>query len=637
MLGNDGLSGRLLAAGACLAAGLMSPAAAPAKGWTPYSPRGDAPRSEVPEEYKWDLGNLFESFDAWEAAFNLAEGRLAEIPPCSGRIASGAEDLERCLDTILDVRRDLERLQVHAYADYSTDRTRAEAKVRTDRVQALETRFQEASAFVEPELLAAEPDVLRGMLSARPGLGKYTHYVDDLIRRRPHVLPQEQERLLALTGDLRSATRFMHSALEEDVKFPAVKDEKGIESALTMASFPRYRASLDRDVRRDAVQKFLGMLRSFSRSFSASLDMAVKGNILMAKARGYGSAIEASLDRNAIPVAVFDVLIETARANLPRTLHRYVELRRRLMDVETIHYYDLYTPLFPSARRQVPYSDAVEMVRESLKPMGKGYGEVLATGLDPKNGWVDVFPNVGKRGGAYCNSAWREHPIVFLNHMDELEDVFTLTHEFGHALHFHLAGEAQEYINADTPIFLAEIASTFNEELLLDSLLKKAKKKDDRLYLLNRRLEGIRTTVFRQVLFAEFERLIHQEVEGGGALTAERMAELYGGLVRDYYGPGFAIGPDDGYEWAYIPHFYYNFYVYQYATGLMSAIALSRKVAAGDRKAAAAYLDFLRAGGSDYPIETLRRAGVDLTTRDAMQATFDLFAATLDEIDRLAK
>ena len=251
------------------------------------------------------------------------------------------------------------------------------------------------------------------------------------------------------------------------------------------------------------------------------------------------------------------------------------------------------------------------------------------------HGWVDAYPNEGKRSGAYCNASYRDHPIVFLNHMDELEDAFTLAHEFGHAMHFHLANQSQEFINADAPIFLAEIASTFNEEMLLDHLLKGAKTKDERLYLLNRRLEGIRTTVFRQTMFAEFERALHVEVEGGGALTAERMAEIYGSLVRKYYGPDFVMGPDDAYEWSYIPHFYYNFYVYQYATGLISSIALSRKVLSGEPGAVESYLAFLKTGGSDFPVRTLQKAGVDLTRTDAMQAAYDLFAQTLDDIEKV--
>ena len=627
---------RWLAAGCALAAGLMAPTA-DAQSWPEYAPKGDARRADVPETYRWDLGHLFASYEEWETAFDAVEGRLPGIPPFFGTLANDAATVQRCLDLVYGIQKDLYQLAVFADADYSTDRTLPAAKVRTDRVQALMTRFGEASSFVEPELLAMDPEVLRGFVQATPGLAQYAHAIDDLIRRRPHVLSPDQERILALAGDLRAAPSFVHAAIEEDVKFPAVIDENGNEVALTMSSFPRFRGSENRDVRRDAVAKFFGTLRAFGRSFAASLDMAVKSDILEARARGYGSALEASVDANAVPVSVFESLIAATRANLPRTLHRYVALRQRLMGVDQVHYYDLYTPMLPSATRQVTYGDAVKLVQASLKPLGRNYGRVLVGGLDPKNGWVDAYPNAGKRSGAYCNAAYRLHPIVFLNHMDRLEDVFTLTHEFGHALHFHLAAQAQAFPNADAPIFLAEIASTFNEELLLDRLLKEAKGKEERLALLNKRVENIRTTVFRQVMFAEFEHAIHAEVEGGGALTAERLAEIYEGLVRAYYGPDFAVGPDDGYEWAYIPHFYYNFYVYQYATGLISSIALSRKVLDGEKGATERYLAFLEAGGSDWPIDTLKRAGVDLTTPDAMQATFDLFAATLDEIDRLTQ
>jgi oligoendopeptidase F len=634
---HDPRTHRWLAAGCALAAGLMAPPDAAAQPWPAYAPKGDAKRADVPDAYRWDLGHLFASFDAWEQAFDAVEARLPRIPPFAGTLAKDAATVQRCLDLVYGIQQDVYRLAVFADADYSTDRTLPAAKVRTDRVQALMTRLGEASAFVEPELLAMDPEVLRGYVRSTPGLAQYAHVIDDLIRRRPHVLTTDQERILALAGDLRAAPSFVHAAIEEDVKFPAVRDEQGNEVALTMSSFPRFRGSENRDVRREAVAKFFGTLRAFGRSFAASLDMAVKSDILEARARGYGSALEASVDANAIPVSVFESLVAATRANLPKTLHRYVALRQRLMGIDAVHYHDLYTPMFPAATREMPYGEAVKVVQQSLKPLGREYGRVLAEGLDPDNGWVDAYPNAGKRSGAYCNAAYRLHPIVFLNHMDRLEDVFTLTHEFGHALHFHLAAQAQAFPNADAPIFLAEIASTFNEELLLDMLLKQAKGKEERLALLNKRVENIRTTVFRQVMFAEFERAIHAEVEGGGALTAERLAEIYEGLVRDYYGPDFAVGPDDGFEWAYIPHFYYNFYVYQYATGLISSIALSRKVLAGDKDATKRYLAFLESGGSDWPIDTLKRAGVDLTTPEAMQATFDLFAATLDEIDRLTR
>jgi len=575
--------------------------------------------------------------DDWDKALTLASGRLGEFAACKGKLAKDAKTLEGCLDLVHDMSLGIERLYAFAGADYSTDRTRPEAKVRTDRTQALVTRFQEAVAFMEPEMLAMDPDGLRGFVEQRKGMRKYAHYVDDLIRRRPHVLSQDQERILALTGDLRAGPKFMVNALEEDVKFPKVHDDEGKEIVLTRSGFPRLRASTKREVRKEAVEAFFSTLRDFGTSMAASLDMAVKANIMIARARGYPSAMEASLDRGAIPVSVYETLVRTTEENLPKTLHRYVRLRAGLLGLDDLHYYDLYNPLFPSVQKEVSYQEAVEISKDVVKPLGDEYLKVFKAGLDPDNGWVDVYPNKGKRSGAYCNGVYGDHPIVFLNYMNELNDVFTLLHEFGHALHFHLAFENQEYVNSDSPIFLAEIASTFNEEMLMDLLLKRAGSREEKLFLLNRRLENIRTTVFRQVMFAEFERAIYHEVESGGALTSERMSEIYKGLIRKFYGPDFVIGDDDELEWAYIPHFYYNFYVYQYATGLMSAIALSSRVRAGGEGAVEQYLDFLKAGGSDYPVKTLQRAGVDLTRPNAMQATYDLFARTLDEMERLTK
>ncbi|MBP7127347.1 oligoendopeptidase F [Myxococcota bacterium] len=615
---------------------LMAPSGAQA-GWPAWTPRGDANRDDIPAEYRWDLSHLYADAQAWEKHFAQVETRIPDVRPCAGTLSQGPARLRECLDLAFDLTWQVQLLGTWAEAVFTTRRTDPAAKARSDRIQALHTRLAQATAWIEPELLEMDPATLRKFVAADPGLAQYDHYIDDLIRRRPHVLTKDQERLLALSGDLLAAPESIHGALEEDVPFPKVRDEQGQEQALTFATFPKFRTSPDRQVRQGAVDAFLKTMKAYGRSFAASLDAAVKAHVFIARARGYDSALVASVDQNAVPVQVYETLLEVVHKNLPATLHRYVELRRRTLGLDQVHYYDLYVPMFPKARREVPYGDAVDMVRQALRPLGADYLRVLDQGLAPENGWVDVFPAKGKRPGAYCNAAWRRHPIVFLNHMNELEDAFTLAHEFGHALHFHLAGEAQPFPKADAPIFLAEIASTFNEELLLDHLLKQARSRDERLALLNKRLENLRTTIFRQAMFAEFEKAIHEEVENGGALTAERMAEIYEGLVRTYYGPDFAVGPEDGYEWAYIPHFYYNFYVYQYSTGLISAIALAQKVLKGDKGAVARYLDFLKAGGSDYPVETLKRAGVDLTRPESMQAAFDLFARTLDEIEALTR
>ncbi|MBM4387001.1 MAG: oligoendopeptidase F family protein, partial [Deltaproteobacteria bacterium] len=357
-------------------------------------------------------------------------------------------------------------------------------------------------------------------------------------------------------------------------------------------------------------------------------------NIFVAKARGFESALHASLFSNAVPVELYGLLLKTAEENLKDTLHRYVAVRKKAMKLDKIHYYDLYNPLIEKVEKSVDYENGVEMIGKSLAPLGGDYAKTALNGMKAGSGWTDIYPNKGKRSGAYCTAAYGEAPYVFMNFMNELEDVFTLAHEYGHAMHYYYSIKHQPYPTYESPIFLAEIASTFNEELLLSHLLKKAKTKEEKLFLLNKRLENIRTTVFRQVMFAEFEWLIHKEIEGGGALTAQRISEIYGGLIRKYYGPEFEIGENDNVEWSYVPHFYYNFYVFQYATGLMSAIALSQKVLKGEKGAVERYLDFLKSGGSDYPLNILKKAGVDFSTPEPMLMTFELFRKTLDEFEK---
>lgn len=597
-----------------------------------YKPRADAKREEIPKEFKWKLEDIYKSPDQWEEEKSAIEKRFDDIIICKGHLFDSPKSLADCLDLVMDLRRRIDDLQVYANADFSTNQQSPVAKARADRVQSLSTKFAEITAFIEPEIIRSPLEKIQEFSQKDDRLKKYQYFFDDLIRRRKHVLSEAEERILALTGDLRSAPYFMRNALESEIKFPKVKDENGEEKALSPASFPMFRVSPKREVRMEAVEKFFSTLKSFSRSYAQALDMAVKANIFNAKARGYASALEASLDQNAIPTDVYFNLIDAVSKNLGDTLHRYVKFRTKKLGVDKLRYYDLYNPIFESSEKVIHYKDAAKLVRDALKIMGDEYDKILSQGIAIGSGWVDVYPHEGKRGGAYCNSAYRYHPIVLLNYMERISDVFTLAHEFGHALHFYFSHKSQEYVNANAPIFLAEIASTFNEEILLEHLLSITKDNRERLSLLNRRIENIRTTVFRQVMFAEFELEIYKEVEKGGALTAERMSEIYRNLIEKYYGPWFEIGEFDPYEWAYIPHFYYNFYVYQYATGLMSAIAFAKTVLKGE--GVERYIGFLKAGGSDYPIKILKQAGIDLTNPATMQATFDLFKQTLDEIEK---
>ena len=475
------------------------------------------------------------------------------------------------------------------------------------------------------------------MVTEKPELARFNHPFEDLKRRQQHLLSPREEALVALTLPMRDGPYYVMNALMEEADFPKVKDEKGNDVQLGPATFPRYRGSVSRDVRKAAVEAYFKTLYQYRTTLATSLATSVKGAVFEAKARGYASSLEMALDADNVPVSVYENLLSTTAANLPRTLHRYVELRKKLMKVDAIHYYDLYNPLFPDFSKEVPYSEAVALVKDSLAPMGAEYLAILDQGIQPGSGWTDVYPNKAKQGGAYCNGVYGTHPFVLLNYMNELDDVFTTAHEFGHAMHFYLSGKAQPHAVADAPIFLAEIASTFQEEMLLAHLLRKATSKEERLVLLNKRLENIRLTITRQTMFAEFEKLIHAEVEKGGALTAERLGEIYRGLIVKYFGPGFTIEPNDEMEWAYIPHFYYNFYVYKYSTGLMAAIVFAQRIQEGKKGAVQQFVNLLSAGGSDYPLTILEKSGIDFTSPEIVQSTYDLFSRTIDEMEELLK
>ena len=598
------------------------------------TPRPDTARSEVDDRFKWELTHLFQSEEEWEKKFSEVKSKIPELQCCKGNLTKDRKWFHRCMKTVFDMSMEVDTLMTYASALYSVDRTDAKAKERVDRVVVLSTELSEMTAFLEPELLKADAKKLLRFVQEYKENQEFRHYIEDLVRRKSHVLSPEEERIIALSNPIRSAPYQILSALEEDVRFEDVVDENGNRVPLTRASFPKLRASYSRDVRKRAVSVFFAGLRSFAKSFAASLDAQIRANVFVAKARHYKSALEASLDRNAIPVSVYETLLKATSDALPRTLHRYVRLRKKVLGVESLHYYDLYVPLVKTPKREVPYETGTSWIVDAMKPLGEEYCGVLKGGLDLGSKWVDLFPNKGKRSGAYCTAAYRKHPLVFLNYMGELEDVFTVAHEFGHAMHFYLSHRAQPYPTAEAPIFLAEIASTFHEEMLLSYLLKKAKEKEERLYLLNRRLENIRTTVFRQVMFAEFEKEVYDLVERGEGLSSERLYALYKDLIRKYYGDAYQIDDDDAWEWAYIPHFYYNFYVYQYATGLMSAIALQRKVEMGEEGARERYLALLEAGGSDYPVILLQRAGVDPTKTDFMDYCFRLFEETLDKFEK---
>jgi len=600
-----------------------------------FKPSADADRTNIPAEYKWSLQALFPDADQWEKAFAGARVKISGIGMCRGSFGKSAKETLQCLDNIYEIKRQFDELYAYAFQWWSVSMTDQRRQELREKAIGLAGVLSEAAAFVDPELMKIPLGRWDDMAKEESGLAAYGFHFKDLKRREKHLLDAEQEALIALTIPMREGPYSIMQAMTQDMDFPKIKDEQGNEVELNYASFSKYRGSKDRRVRKDAVKAFFSTLHHYRNTLGTSLATSVKGAMFEAKARGYDSSLHMSLDADNVPVAVYENLLATTAENLPRTLHRYVALRKKILGLDEMHYYDMYNPLFPKMAKEYSYDEGLKLMEESLKPMGGDYIAVLHAGARPGSGWADVYPNKGKKGGAYCNAAYGTHPFVFLNYMDELDDVFTTAHEYGHAMHFYLSSQAQPYPTADAPIFLAEIASTFHEELLLHHLLSKVTDKDERLILLSKRVENIRLTITRQTMFAEFEKLIHAEVESGGALTADRMHELYLGLVLKYFGPEFTVDEFDAAEWAYIPHFYYNFYVYKYSTGLMSAIVFSQRILDGKRGALQQYKNLLAAGGSDFPLTILEKSGIDFKQKEIVQSTYDLFAATLDEMEEL--
>ena len=586
-----------------------------------FTPDGTMDRGAIPAQYRWQLGPLFQDQAAFDAALTETAGMRKSLAAYRGKLSDPGQ-LARCLDLYFKSRHLTNRLTMYANLSYNSDRSSARNQEMNSRALAAMSDLMATASFIRQEVLALNDTQLAAALKAQPSLEAYRPYFNELRRRRTRVLGPEAERVLSQAGDvlwaeidlneIPSGFQKISMALLPELPLPKIRDEKGREVQMTLSSYARYRASKDRNVRAAAVAALFGTLRSFQNTLAATLAGQVEFSIFLAKARGYQTSLEAYLDKDDINPEVYHSLVRTVRANLA-PLHRYVRLRKQVMGIDRVHIYDLYTPLVPGVKVEVPYEQARRMVVEALAPLGQDYVKVLETGLDPKNGWVDVYPSRNKDSGASCTTVYGVHPYVMLNYYNELEDVSTLAHEFGHALHSHLAMTHQPYVTSGYPPFLAEIASTTNEKLFSDYMIAHAKSDDEKLYLLSLMAERIRTTIYRQALFAEFELAAHQAAEKGIPLTAAFLDKTYADLIRAYYGPDFVLGPNDGMEWGYIHHFYYKYYVFSYSTGLTAGIALAEKVKTEGAPARDAYLGMLKAGCSRPPLDLLKSAGVDLT------------------------
>jgi oligoendopeptidase F len=608
-----------------------------------WAPDANAARADIPVVYQWSLTRLFPSDAAWAEAAQALPGAIHELDAFRGRLADGPT-LLACLDRYVELHSRVNKLTLYANLQVSVGRTDEAAQARNQQALAVLDELQAAAGFIRAEVLGLDDKQMAKAYKKAPTLQeKHGHYLDGLRRRQHTMLSPDAERVLSLAGDnlfaeidlneIPAPVEVAFSSLLDDIPWPTIHDGEGKEVQLTLSNYGRYRRDPDRRVRQEAVTAMMGTLRQYQHVLAATLAGQAQFNVFLARSRGYDTAMQAYLDKDDIDPAVYENLVRTVNAHL-EPLHRYVTLRKQAMGVDKVHLYDLYVPILGGVEREVPFPQARATVLEALAPLGPDYIAVLDKGLDPTQGWLDLYPSKEKQSGAFSASTWGVEPYVMMNYQDAFDDMSTLAHEYGHAMHSHLSMTRQPYADYRYVPFLAEVASTANESLLADHLLAQATDERERASLLNARLDSIRGTIYRQALFAEFEWKLHSFVEEGTPVTASLLEQTYGDLVRKYYGPDYAMDPNDEMEWAYIPHFYWKYYVFTYATGLSSGIAISQSVRQGPAQRDA-YLGMLAAGCTAPPVEILKGAGVDLTTPAPVEAALALFDQTVTELEAL--
>ena len=588
-------------------------------------------RSEVAAEFTWDLTDIFPSDEAWRAEYEALRPYTEAVAAYQGRLGESAETLLAYfrLDDELNVR--VGRLYGYANCKADEDTSNGFYQDLRGKALSLSVTLSGAGAFAASELLALSDETLTRFYAEQPELATYRRPIERVRRRRAHILSPECEALLANAGEMADSPDAIFGVFHNaDLRFPAVTDGAGAEQPLTDATFVPLLQSGDRTLRRNAFETYYATLGGYRNTLAATLDAQFKQLRFFANARRYSSTLDAALDATEVPVSVYDSLIESVHANLDK-MYRYVALRRRLLGVDELHMYDVYTPIVPDAAEEISFEQAKATVLDALAVLGEDYTAMLREGFDHR--WLDVYPNVGKRGGAYSSGIARPHPYVLLNQTDDLDSQFTIAHEMGHAMHSYLSCKHQPVCTSDYVIFVAEVASTCNEVLLMRHLLRKSTDRRERAYLINHFLDQFKGTVYRQTMFAEFEREAHAMVERGEALNAAALNALYKRLVTDYFGNDMVIDDEIQYEWARIPHFYRPFYVYKYATGYSTAVALSEGILKEGEPAVKRYKEFLSMGGSAYPLDELRHAGVDLATPAPVDAALEKFERILDDAE----
>ncbi|GJQ26364.1 MAG: oligoendopeptidase F [Phycisphaerae bacterium] len=599
------------------------------------TPKPAPTRDQIDARYKWDLSDIFPDDAAFEAAFKSVESDLASFTRRRGTLARSANDLRDALAAHDELGAQLERVVLYAGLSYHLDMSVGAAQGRWDRTHTLSTRAAEATSWMTPELIAVGREKINAWMASDPKLAVYRHLVDDLFRQQAHVLSEREEELLAMAGEIASAPESIFSRFTNtNLDFPVIRDEQNAEVRLTPARYGSMLYSPDRRVRRDA---FIGLHETYRakiNTLSATLSAQVKQHMFYARARRFGSCLEAALHRPNIPVAVYDNLISTIERHLDK-LHRYVALRKKLLQLDAVHGYDLYVPMVDAPREEIPYDDAMETVTKSLAVLGDDYTAVLREAA--ANRWIDVYETKDKRSGAYSWGSYLTHPYLLLNYQGTRNDRSTLAHELGHAMHSWYTVKSQPIVYGDYATFCAEVASTVNEVILDEYLYEHARSDTERLAVVQDQIESIRTTVLRQTMFAEYERRIHARAEAGEPLTGDWLCAAYRELVAKYYGPALVIDDCLEVEGLRIPHFYRNFYVYTYATSHCAAVDIGRRIVAGDAAAVRGHKAFLSAGSSRYPLDVLALAGVDMTTPAPIERTMEWFGELLGKFESLAR
>ncbi|NMM62839.1 oligoendopeptidase F [Clostridium sp. P21] len=587
-------------------------------------------RDEILQEDKWKVEKIYKDIESFEADFKKLKGVAPKLCEYAGKLSDGEKLLEYFkLDE--EVSRLAGKLAIFAHMKNDEDTANPTFQVLKDKIFEYNAEIQSMQAFFIPEILSLEEGTIDKFIKSVPELNMYKFLLEKILKKKPHTLSVEQEKLIASVSDCLNAPEKVYSMLSNaDMTFPKIKDEKGKKVELTDVNYSSFIRSKKRTVRKEAFKALFGTYKKYENTLAASLTSNIKNFIFISKTRKYESSMECSLKPNDIPLDVYNNTVDTVNNNL-KSLHRYVSIKKKLLKLDDMHMYDLYVPLIDTVQEHIEYNEAVKIVKEGLKPLGKEYLDIFDEGIN--DGWVDIYPNKGKRGGAYSTGDYDTMPYVLLNYDYKLNDVSTLAHEMGHSIHSYYSRKNQPYIYSDYSLFCAEVASTTNESLLIHHLIENEKDEKRKLYLINQELEQIRTTVFRQVMFAEFEKITHEKIENGTPLTAKDLCKIWRELNVKYFGPDMIVDEEIDMEWSRIPHFYWDFYVYQYATGYAAAHSFANSILKNGEKAVEAYKGFLKSGSSDYPINVLKRAGVDMTTPKPLEDTIKRFDELLDMLE----